>query len=409
MTLVNDRLNTEVDRASASLSDRKAGIEGIVQSQSATPATTSVQSPFGQEDFAQLESRIETRFQAFTHEVAQLREELAHSVQGQNKHLKEWTRAKLTHVTSQVKGLRSFASHVETFVRERCSQESGAQALEATLGQGDEEAGDNGRAWPADRTAAASSSSTRPPTYLQIPELPRVSPPDIPTSTTQFSTIQKDVRAGAIRIEISDPEQWSTGDIAILKNQEAKRVRDIGSLIFETPIQHDYEAGVEVRSLLSSELVEETDGKLAVTDVDPSGNRFVKFVIDDVPSNLAEETAAPFGGDPVVTRSSHSQFTVPPFPFLAEKSGEQAPLTPERRERPNHGHTEHSKGVGHGSPGFGAGVSVYLDEAGDPTGLTARMESPQYRSHQARPQLTPRIPPEDNVPKDCSLLSMEPL
>ena len=51
-------------------------------------------------------------------------------------------------------------------------------------------------------------------------------------------------------MEISDPEQCSSGDIAILQNQEAKKVREIGSLIFETPIQHDYEAGVEVRSLL---------------------------------------------------------------------------------------------------------------------------------------------------------------
>ena len=46
--------------------------------------------------------------------------------------------------------------------------------------------------------------------------------------------------------------------------EEAKQVRDIGSLIFETPIQHDYEAGVEVRSLLSTERLEEIDGRLAV-------------------------------------------------------------------------------------------------------------------------------------------------
>ena len=67
------------------------------------------------------------------------------------------------------------------------------------------------------------------------------------------------------RIETSDPEQWSSGDVAILKNQEAKRARDIGSLIFETPIQHDYEACVEARSLLSTEPVGEINGKLAVT------------------------------------------------------------------------------------------------------------------------------------------------
>ena len=46
-------------------------------------------------------------------------------------------------------------------------------------------------------------------------------------------------------------------------------MRDIGSLIFETPIQHDYEAGVEVRSLLPTEQLEEIAGCLAVLDVDP--------------------------------------------------------------------------------------------------------------------------------------------
>ena len=39
--------------------------------------------------------------------------------------------------------------------------------------------------------------------------------------------------------------------------------------VFETPIQHDYEAGVEVRSLLPTEQLEEIDGRLAVMDLDP--------------------------------------------------------------------------------------------------------------------------------------------
>ena len=89
--------------------------------------------------------------------------------------------------------------------------------------------------------------------------------------------MQGEVCAGAIRIEISNPEQWSPGDTAILRNQEAKKVRDIGSLIFETPVQHDYEASVEVRSLLSTERLDDLEGRLAVTDVDTSGNRYVSF------------------------------------------------------------------------------------------------------------------------------------
>ena len=43
-----------------------------------------------------------------------------------------------------------------------------------------------------------------------------------------FSTVQSNVRSGAIRIDITNPEEWSAGDIAVLRNQEAKKVRDIG-------------------------------------------------------------------------------------------------------------------------------------------------------------------------------------
>ena len=58
-------------------------------------------------------------------------------------------------------------------------------------------------------------------------------------------------------------------------------------MVFETPIQHDYEAGVEVRSLLPTERLEEMDGRLAVTDEDPhaSGARYVKFWVDEAPNS----------------------------------------------------------------------------------------------------------------------------
>ena len=99
--------------------------------------------------------------------------------------------------------------------------------------------------------------------------------------------MRNEVRSGAIRIDITNPEQWSAGDTAILRNQEAKRVRDIGSLIFETPIQQDYEAGVEVRSLLPTERLEEMDGRLAVTNEDPQtpGVRKVKFWVNEAPNS----------------------------------------------------------------------------------------------------------------------------
>ena len=136
---------------------------------------------------------------------------------------------------------------------------------------------------------------------MQIPTPPTVPAPPIPTeasltskdvasvtprrdSPTRFSTVRSEARSGAIRIDITDPQQWSSGDVAVIRNQEAKRVRDIGSLIFETPIQHDYEAGVEVRSLLPTEQLEEIDDRPAVLDIDPAtGTRFVKFWVDEIP------------------------------------------------------------------------------------------------------------------------------
>ena len=90
----------------------------------------------------------------------------------------------------------------------------------------------------------------------------------------------------------------SNGQLGIL-NQAEKRVRDIGSLIFETPIQHDYEAGVEVRSLLPTERPEEMDGRLAVTDEDSRGVRYVKFWVDDAPGSPAEGRASSLGEEVV--------------------------------------------------------------------------------------------------------------
>ena len=111
---------------------------------------------------------------------------------------------------------------------------------------------------------ASASSSAVSTSLIQTPTPPTVPVPPIPIeaslqskenaslppsrdSPTRFSTVRSEVRSGAIRIDITDPQQWSSGDIAVIRNQEAKKVRDIGSLIFETHIQHEYEAGVEVK------------------------------------------------------------------------------------------------------------------------------------------------------------------
>ena len=197
----------------------------------------------------------------------------------------------------QLSGLRGFAWQVEQFL---ARMKAGATAPRESRGTPVLEKGDASESLGYVPGASASSSATSS-ARLQIPKPPTIPAPPIPKdgsprsgetapssrpskgSTTHFSTVRSKVRSGAIRIEITDPEQWSAGDVAVIRNQEAKKVRDIGSLIFETPIQHDYEAGVEVRSLLSTEELEEIDGRLAVLDVNPSTDtRFVRFWVDEI-------------------------------------------------------------------------------------------------------------------------------
>ena len=107
-------------------------------------------------------------------------------------------------------------------------------------------------------------------------------------------------------------------------------MRDIGSLIFETPIQHDYEASVKVRSRLSTERLEEMDDRLAVTDEDPHapGVRCVKFWVDDAPGSPTEGRNRM--GEEVPSRASFHQKRNPTISKLRDS---RAPISPERRER----------------------------------------------------------------------------
>ena len=118
-------------------------------------------------------------------------------------------------------------------------------------------------------------------------------------------------------------------------NQEAKRVRDIGSLVVDASLQHDSEAGVDVRSLLSTEMMEEVDGRFAVTNVDCNGQRYVKFWIDDSHNSPAEEQAAHHVAEEYATEGEPQQLPglIPAFPVFCERSAEsRVPRTPERRQ-----------------------------------------------------------------------------
>ena len=200
-------------------------------------------------------------------------------------------------------------------------------------------------------------------------------------SPTRFSTVRSEVRSGAIRVDITNPQQWAAGDVAVIRNQEAKKVQDIGSLIFETPIQHDYEAGVEVRSLLPTDQLEEIDGRLAVLDIDPvTGTRFVRFWVDEVPLSASEENP-----------SQRRERDIP----ACEANGRDT----ERR-----------------SPDFGGGVDYQEYDSASRERIPLGGSSPDVREHipnvegSTPPRMSyPRTPPEDQIPRGCSLHSMEPL
>ena len=160
----------------------------------------------------------------------------------------------------------------------------------------------------------------------------------------------------------------------MIRNQEAKKVRDIGSLIFETPIQHDYEEGVEVRSLLSSEQLEEIDGRLAVVDHSPTSRvRVVRFLVDETP--LQDENL----------------------------SGNRAPIPMEQRGLETPARRPTGAGCSRESPDFGGGVDYHDQDI-------SRRERLPNGSRESPPRVRQNNTlPEDQNPRGCSLHSMEPL
>ena len=175
-------------------------------------------------------------------------------------------------------------------------------------------------------------------------------------------------------MDITNSEEWTEGDIAVIRNQEAKKVRDVGSLIFETPIQHDYEEGVEVRSLLSSEQLEEIDGRLAIVDTSPTtGTRVVRFWVDEVP--ILDEIAG----------------------------GSRALGSTEQRGVDTPAHRPTGVGGRRESPDFGGGV-VYHD-----LDTPRRERLPEGARDSPPTNRQGNTPPEEQNPRGCSLHSMEPL
>ena len=145
--------------------------------------------------------------------------------------------------------------------------------------------------------------------------------------------------------------------------------------------------------------------ELAVTDEDPhapgvrycevSGGRW-----HDAPSNPTDGRSQ--AGEEVPTHASPHHVGIPPFPNLSARSS-HAPASPERRDRPPPDQGSQDRTYGQGSPDFGGGVG-YIDDD-----IYRKGPIPENTGSTNRATPTPRIPPEDNVPRGCSLQSMEPL
>ena len=377
---VSNRVSTLVESSVTSLSGRVTELEQVLQSQRTTPVETE-DVALDAETWAASEQVIWAelgKVKEQMQEVPRLYELFEKIQQAQQSHAKQLTT------------LRRFSKQVEQHLEQI---HKGASPPKHHRQQAVDES--NQGASQAYVPGASASSSAVPSTYAQMSTPPTVSPPPIPTPKDHlssqpqaslsslrsqqrpkphFSTVVSQVRAGAIRMDITNPEEWAEGDIAVIRNQEAKKVRDIGSLIFETPIRHDYEEGVEVRSLLSSEQLEEIDGRLAVVDTSPgTGARVVRFLVDEVPFQ-----------DESVSGSR------------APASGEQRGMdTPTRRPTGAGGSRE--------SPDFGGGVHYHDLDTPRRERLpdSARESPPRNRQN--------NTPPEEQNPRGCSLHSMEPL
>ena len=378
---VSNRVSTLVESSVTSLSGRLTELENALHSHRTTPIESEDDTGVNAETWAASEQVIWSelgRVSEQLQEVPRLQEIFEKIQHVQQSHEK------------QLSALRRFSKQVEQHLEQIANGALPPRQTRQNLID-DSRQGVSQTYVPG----ASASSSAVPTVTLQVPTPPQVPPPPIPVVKDQlsshsqgssdssrvqpkakphFSTVIGQVRAGAIRMDITNPDEWAVGDVAVIRNQEAKKVRDKGSLIFETPIQHDYEEGVEVRSLLSTEQLEDVDGRLAVVDTSPtSGRRVVRFWVDE--TSVHEDGA--------------SEIRTP------RRSEQVNASTPTRR------HAE--GGCSRESPELGGGVDYHdLDPQRRERLPEGTRESPP------RPRLY-NTPPEEQNPRGCSLHSMEPL
>ena len=405
---VSQRVSTLVDDSVGALSERLADLEHTVQSRMTTPVTE--ESATHVEAWATIE-------QALVSEIGKVRDDHTQSVSRLSDLFEKFGERQKS-LERQLSGLRSFARHVEQFLEQPATGRATAPSETLRIPRLENERTNASQG----HVSGTSGSSTKPPSSLQVPRPPTIPAPPVPPRNTSppvelalHTLVQCEVKFDLEQSEFISP----TRNLA----KSRKRVRDIGSLIFETPIQHDYEAGVEVRSLLPTERLEEMDGRLAVTDEDPraSGVKYAKLWVDEVPNS------------PEGSRSHADE--EPTSPLASARDVSRVPTTPERRERMSPEHEISDRNRSRGSPDFGGGVGHQENDVYHRGHIPeSNRDAAYHRGHipesnrdaachggsigghipesnraSPRPPNNSRVPPEDQVPRGCSLHSMEPL
>ena len=170
--VISQRLGSMVGDSVGALSDRLTDLEQTVQSRRTTPVTDASASQVPVEALTSID-------QAFTHEVGRMKDEHDKSMLRQCD-LLERLDQKQRSLEKQLTGLTSFARRVEKFL-EQSASEGAAAPVECP--RVTRHASERPTAM-LDQTPGASSSSTRPPPYVQAPEPPSVPAPPVPRDVT---------------------------------------------------------------------------------------------------------------------------------------------------------------------------------------------------------------------------------
>ena len=225
---VSNRVSTLVESSVTSLTGRLTELEQALHSQRTTPIES--------EDVGVDAETWAASEQVIWSELGKVKEQLQ-DVPRLQELFEKIQQAQQSH-EKQLGALRRFSKHVEQHLEQISNgalpPKQGRQPLIDDSHQGVSQTYVPG---------ASASSSAIPTVTIQVPTPPIVSPPPIPVPKDQlssrsqvssdssqaqskskphFSTVIGQVRAGAIRMDITNPEEWAAGDVAVIRNQEAK-------------------------------------------------------------------------------------------------------------------------------------------------------------------------------------------